>query len=66
MPLWIHIRISDCKVIRTEYTTLNTDTGEAVIHKCDTYFLKDGDKDIMFRRYRNVKDPIKWKKVSEV
>ena len=56
----------ETKVIRTEYTTLNTDTGEAVIHKCNTYFLKDGNKDIVFQRYKDVKDPIKWEKVSEV
>ena len=54
------------KVIRTEYTTLNTDTGEAIIHKCSTYFLNDEGEDVVFQKWKRVKDPIKWEKVSEI
>lgn len=54
------------KVVRTEYTTMDTNTGVAVNHKCNTYFLKDGKQEIVFRKRSDEVSPIIWEKVSEV
>lgn len=56
----------DGQVVRTEYTTINTDTGVTVHHKCNTYLLKDEGEDVVFQKWKREIDPIKWEKVSEV
>ena len=59
-------KFGEGQVVRTEYTTLNTDTGIAIHHKCNTYFLKDEGENLVFQKRKEEVDPIKWEKVSNI
>lgn len=57
-------KFGEGQVVRTEYTTLNTDTGVVVHNKCNTYFLKDDGEDLVFQKWKRTVDPINFRETT--
>lgn len=54
------------KVIESEWSEINEDTGIEKVHEHRMYFLNDNGEEVVLNRYRNIMKKIDWTKVSEV
>jgi len=53
------------KVIESEWSEINTDTGIEKVHEHRMYFLNDNGEEVVLNRYKDKTKSIDWIKVSD-
>lgn len=54
------------KVIESEWSEINEDTGIEKVHEHKMYFLNDDGEEVVLNRYKDKVKKIDWIKVSEI
>lgn len=54
------------KVIESEWSEINEDTGIEKVHEHKMYFLNDDGEEVTLDRYKDKTRQIVWTKVSEI
>lgn len=54
------------KIIESEWSEINKDTGVEKVHEHKMYFLNDDGEEVILDRYKDKTKPIVWTKVSDI
>lgn len=54
------------KVVKSEWSEINEDTGIEKVHEHKMYFLNDDGEEVVLNRYKDKVKKIDWIKVSEI
>lgn len=54
------------KVIESEWSEIDTDTGIEKVHEHRMYFLNDDGEEVVLNRYKDKSKSIDWIKVSDI